>query len=92
MAEAITKVGFQLASSLASKHLTDAEFIKGSYFVIDTVANRNKLTVATSTADGTIVTGSLCFCQDTQKYYVYTGSGWIEKVFGPEIDDLTTLS
>lgn len=91
MAEA-TKVGFQLASSLASKHLTDAEFIKGSYFVVDTVANRDAMTVATSTVDGTIVKGSLCFCQATNKYYVFNGSNWEEKVFGPEVDDLTVLS
>lgn len=32
---ATTYVGFQLASSLATKHLTDADFIKGGYLVVD---------------------------------------------------------
>jgi hypothetical protein len=88
---ATTKVGFQLASSLASKHLTDAEFIKGSYFVVSTVAERDGMTVASSTVDGTIVVGSLCYCADTKKFYQYTATGWAEKSFGPEVDDLTSL-
>lgn len=88
---ATTKVGFQLASSLASKHLTDAEFIKGSYFVANTVAERNAMSVASGNNDGTIVVGSFCYCVDTAKFYQYTSSGWIEKTFGPEIDDLTAL-
>ena len=70
MAE-ITKVGFQLASSLASKHLTDAEYIKGGYFVVGTYANLAGYAAATASNDGTIVNGSLCYCQADGKFYQY---------------------
>ena len=79
MAEA-TKVGFQLASSLASKHLTDAEFIKGGFFVVDTYANltatgdNTKFYVANGDQDGTIVEGSLCYCTGDKKFYQYNGT------------------
>ena len=46
MAAEATKVDFQLASSLASKHLTDAEFIKGGFFVISNTSELNGMTVA----------------------------------------------
>jgi hypothetical protein len=73
MAEA-TKVGFQLASSLASKHLTDAEFIKGGYLVVDTVDSMNTLPKATTTDDGIIIKGSLCYVTNEAKFYQYNGT------------------
>ena len=73
MAE-ITKVGFQLGSSLASKHLTDAEYIKGGYFVVAKYSDLAGYSVATGSADGTIVEGSLCYCQEDNKFYQYTGT------------------
>lgn len=72
-----TKVSFQLASSLASKHLTDAEYIKGGYFVVETVNDLDDMSVfmvteteteagtTTTTTDGTIVNGSLCYVTGT---------------------------
>lgn len=82
MAE-ITKVGFQLGSSLGSKHLTDAEYIKGGYFVVDTYNNlTSKYTIATSTADGTIIEGSLCYCQEDSKFYQFDGTNWLEAKLG----------
>ena len=86
MAE-ITKVGFQLGSSLGSKHLTDAEYIKGGYFVVDTYANLTakdsngkylNYSPSTATEDGTIVEGSLCYCQADNKFYQFNGEEWIE--------------
>lgn len=77
-----TKVGFQLESSLASKHLTDAEFIKGSFIVVSTIAARDSLPVATDTTDGVIVKGSLCYCTADSKFYQYNGTSWSVKEFG----------
>ena len=91
MATEATKVGFQLASSLASKHLTDAEFIKGGFFVISNTSELNGMTVASGNTDGTIVSGSLCYCTADSKFYQYNGSSWQEKEFGGKIEiiDLT---
>lgn len=76
-----TKVGFQLESSLASKHLTDAEFIKGGYLVVSSIADRDALVVATDTADGTIIKGSLCYCQADNKFYQFDDeTGWVELI------------
>lgn len=88
MAEA-TKVGFQLASSLASKHLTDAEFIKGGYLVVSTVEERDALPIANNTTDGVIVEGSLCYCTADSKFYQYNGTNWAEKEFGTKIKLVT---
>ena len=71
-----TKVGFQLESSLASKHLTDAIFIKGGYFVVSTLEERNNLSVANETVDGTIIEGSLCFCQEDSNFYQFKAGRW----------------
>ena len=79
---AATKVGFQLESSLASKHLTDAIFIKGGYFVVASTVERDALKVVTATEDGTVVAGSLCYCQADGKFYQYTGTEWGETTFG----------
>ena len=75
-----TKVGFQLESSLASKHLTDAEFIKGGYLVVNSIAERDSLVVATESTDGTIIKGSLCYCTADEVFYQYNGTSWIEKL------------
>lgn len=94
MAEA-TKVGFQLASSLASQHLTDAEFIKGGYLVIDslskiTLGSPDYLPVADGSNDGIIVEGSLCYCTADAKFYQYNNGVWAEKEFGTRAEATTT--
>lgn len=94
---ATTKVGFQLASSLASKHLTDAEFIKGGFFVVDTYTNLTatgdniKFYVANGEQDGTIVEGSLCYCTEDKKFYQYNGSAWEEAKLGSSVSEGTNI-
>lgn len=82
-----TKVGFQLESSLKSQHLTDAEFIKGGFLVIESLSkitpgSADYLPIADGTNDGVIVNGSLCYCQADSKFYQYNGTAWVEKEFG----------
>lgn len=77
-----TQLGFSIESSLKSKHLTDAEFIKGGFIVVSTIAARDVLPIATDTADGVIVEGSLCYCTADSKFYQYNGTAWAEKEFG----------
>jgi hypothetical protein len=94
MAEA-TKVGFQLASSLASQHLTDAEFIKGGYLVIDSLSkitpgSPDYLPVADGDNDGIIVEGSLCYCTVDSKFYQYNNGTWAEKDFGTKTEASTS--
>ena len=62
------KAGFQIGSSLASKHLIDAQYIKGSYMVVSTAAERDALPVATSESDGVVVDGSLVYVDALKKY------------------------
>lgn len=76
-----TKYGFTIESGLASNHLTDAHYVKGGYFVVKDIATRNDLIVANDTVDGTIVKGSLCYCQENDKFYIYNGIAWAEKDF-----------
>lgn len=76
-----TKYGFTIESGLASNHLTDAHYVKGGYFVVKDIATRNDLIVANDTVDGTIVKGSLCYCQENDKFYIYNGITWAEKDF-----------
>lgn len=91
MAE-ITKVAFQLGSSAASKHLTDAEYIQGGYFVVDTYTNLiTNYSVATAETDGTIIEGSLCYCVADDKFYQYKTTGWEEAKMGANEDMLAPL-
>lgn len=85
-----TKVGFQLESSLKSNHLTDAKFIKGGYLVVSSTDEMNALVVATDTTDGTIVEGSLCYCQADYKFYQYNGSSWEESKLNHEAPTKTS--
>jgi hypothetical protein len=85
-----TQVGFQLASSLGSKHLTDAEYIKGGYFVVDTYQALAGYTAATKTVDGTIVNGSLCFCTADSKFYQFNGTTWVAALEAKPVVALTT--
>lgn len=73
-----TQVGFQLESSLASKHLTDAIYIKGGYIVVATISERDALPKYTDSSDGIIVEGSLVYVQATDKQYLYNGTTWVE--------------
>ena len=89
-----TQVGFQLESSLASKHMTDAEYIKGGYIVVETTAERDALPVYDGTTspvtDGIIVKGSLVYVAGTvNKSYRYNGTSWVEES-GPSLGALDT--
>lgn len=76
------KVGFQLGSSLASKHLIDAQYIKGSYIVVNTLEERNALPVATVNSDGVILKGSLVYVINKEMLYIYNGSEYEELELG----------
>lgn len=76
------KVGFQLGSSLASKHLIDAQYIKGSYTVVNSLEERNALPVATVDNDGVILKGSLVYVISEEILYIYNGSEYEELEFG----------
>ena len=65
-------VGFQLGSSLASKHLIDADNIKGGYCVVADTNARNALPCAYGDNDGIIVVGSRVYCQSDGKMYKCT--------------------
>lgn len=85
-----TQVGFQLESSLASKHMTDAEYIKGGYIVVETIAERDALPIydgtATPVVDGIIVKGSLVYVAGTvNKSYRYDGTAWVEDSSLPSV-------
>lgn len=74
MALQYTEAAFRLKSILGSRHLTDAEFIKGGYMVFDTVANRDLAPPYTGddadgSKDGVILVGSFCYVQATGKFY-----------------------
>ena len=72
-----------LKSGKQSKHLIDAEEVKGGYFIVsslDELADFTKYSVSSSgeITDGTIIEGSLCYCQKDTKFYQYNGEEWIE--------------
>lgn len=52
------------------QYLLDAKNVKGGYIVVATIAERNNLPAAT------IVKGSLCYCQEDNKFYQYNGENW----------------
>ena len=54
------------------QYLLDAKNVKGTYTVVADIAARDSLPSAT------IMTGSLCFCQNPGKFYKYNGSEWKE--------------
>lgn len=70
-----TKFNFSIESNLQSQYLTDAKFIKGGYLVVATENEMKGMPVVTSTLgsepNGIIVVGSLCYCQNTQKFYQF---------------------
>jgi hypothetical protein len=57
------------------QYLLDAKNVKGTYVVVTTIEERDALPQAT------ILSGSLCYCQSTSKFYQYTGSSWEEPCF-----------
>lgn len=72
--------GFQIASQLASKHLIDADNVKGGLCVVDSIASRDALPVAYGENDGIITKGSFVYCQSTGELYVCTDIGLIDNV------------
>ena len=66
-----TNFAFEIASGQASKHLTDAQYIKGGYLVVANTTERDALPIANEQHDGVVVEGSLCFCQSDSKFYQY---------------------
>lgn len=74
MALQYTEAAFRLKSILGSRHLTDAEFIKGGYMVFDTISSRDAAPPYTGddadgSKDGVILVGSFCYVQATSKFY-----------------------
>jgi hypothetical protein len=66
MALQYTEAAFRLKSILGSRHLTDAEFIKGGYMVFDTIGSRDAAPPYTGddadgSKDGVILVGSFCY-------------------------------
>lgn len=67
-------------------YLCKGSDVKGSYFVVSTIAERDNLQVSgVGGKDGSIVDGSLCYCQANDKFYIYkkkdenNNGEWIEK-------------
>lgn len=79
-------------------HLTNARYVQGSYFVVKDLTELNEFYVAGSPevkideedgtrtvewkTNGTIVKGSLCYCQDNNTFYQYNGAAWVTFNFG----------
>lgn len=89
-----TKYGFTIEAGLTSYHLTDAQYVKGGFFVVKDKEELNRYCPitynddGTINQDGTIVKGSLCYCQADGKFYQYDDKivddkvvGWVEKNF-----------
>ena len=77
--------GFQINSSLASQHLTDAKYVQGGYIVVATEADRDALPVKTgdtAATDGVVVNGSLVYVSDDSKAYRWNGTAWCEESSG----------
>lgn len=55
--------------NLTDGYLAEAKQIKGGYFVTDSITNVNNRSV---------IEGSMCFATDTNKFYRYSGSSWVE--------------
>ena len=66
------------------QYLLDAKNVKGGYVVVDNIAERDSLPVATR------VEGTLCFCRADGKYYRYAGSSWLEDLNMNKKADKTT--
>ena len=69
-------ISFTMASNLDSKHLTDACYIKGGYFVVKEYKDLSDYTVATAEQPGTIIEGSMCYCQEDKTHYMFDGTSW----------------
>lgn len=65
-------------------YLTNAKYIQGGYFVVEKYADLSGLTVVDSEYPtvGTIVKGSLCYCQKEETFYQYNGSDWVAANLG----------
>ena len=79
----VTKVNTKTVTLPNITHSHTGVDIKGSYFVIDTLDQRN------SVAPGNLMTGTLCYCQETEKFYQYSGDNntnnsneWVELKVG----------
>lgn len=88
----------QIRTLAASNHLTDAKYIKGGYFVVKDTKARDALKIekrnddGTIVEDGTIVKGSICYCQEGDeagKCFQYDGESWVEKnlIGGGNVDN-----
>lgn len=62
------------------QHLTNAKYILGGYFVVDTYNElfADKMLVAESlnAESGTIIEGSLCYCREKSAFYFFNGVSW----------------
>jgi len=62
----------------ADQVVVEGKYVKGGYLVVATTAEMNALITE---GQESIVVGSLCYCQATDKFYSYTASGWIESIY-----------
>lgn len=92
--------GFQIASQLASKHLIDADNVKGGFCVVATTSDRDELPAAYGVTDGIITKGSLVYCQSSSELYVCTGvelvgskptATWTEFVSGGDVNPMVFM-
>ena len=60
----------------ADGYLTDAKFIKGTYVVVGTIAERDSLYSSTA------IPGTLCYVTKNNKTYRKTANGWTEETGG----------
>lgn len=86
-----TQVGFQLESTLASKHLLDSNNIKGSYYTVEDLEELNSLPIFTNNSDGIIVDGCFAYVNTIpstgkSNFYYYKNNQWNELIFNSSVD------
>lgn len=57
----------------ADNVVVDSKYVKGGYITVANISERNALVNANTK---NIVEGSLCYCQDDDKFYKYNGTSW----------------
>lgn len=82
-----TYVPDQIKTWDGSNYLADGNSIKGGYFVVEDLVDLGDLTTSKSvnSGNGTIVKGSLCYCQNENKFLFYDGGNWVDANFGGSI-------
>ena len=73
----------------ADNVVVESKYVKGGYVVVATIDERNALK---GTNGENIVEGSLCYCQADDKFYIYTGTAWVDKEFGTTTEATTSTA